>query len=162
MTVPSSTSTVLRSHKSQIKCSECGSTNLVRDATRGELICNQCGLVVSEHIIDAGPEWRAFDTSERNKRSRVGSPTTLTIHDKGLSTMIDWRDKDAFGKKLTPKRRAQIYRLRKWQVRTRVHSSLDRNLAFAMSELDRLVSQLGIPIGVKETSAVLYRKTVEK
>ena len=69
---------------------------------------------------------------------------------------------DALGKKLSPKKRAEAYRLRKWQIRMRVHSSLDRNLAFAMSELDRLASQLGIQKTVKETSALIYRKTIEK
>ncbi|MFX1294729.1 MAG: transcription initiation factor IIB [Promethearchaeota archaeon] len=143
-------------------CPECGSKNIIRDNTRGETICENCGLVISAKNIDQGPEWRAFTNEERNKRSRVGSPSTITVHDKGLSTMIDWHDKDAYGKKLTPKRRAQIYRLRKWQIRTRVHSSMDRNLAFAMSELDRLSSQLGIPRGVKENAAVLYRRAIEK
>jgi len=143
-------------------CSECGSSDIHVDYTRGETICSNCGIVISARNIDQGPEWRAFTNEERNKRSRVGSPSTFTVHDKGLSTMIDWHDKDAYGKKLTPKRRAQIYRLRKWQIRTRVHSSMDRNLAFAMSELDRLSSQLGIPRGVKETAAVLYRRAIEK
>ena len=144
------------------ECEACGSTDILTDYTRGETICANCGLVISHRNIDQGPEWRAFTNEERNKRSRVGSPSTFTVHDKGLSTMIDWHDKDAYGKKLTPKRRAQIYRLRKWQIRTRVHSSMDRNLAFAMSELDRLSSQLGIPRGVKETAAVLYRRAIEK
>ena len=144
------------------KCSECGSTEIHTDYARGETICAVCGLVLSSGNIDHGPEWRAFTSEERDKRSRVGSPSTFTVHDKGLSTMIDWHDKDCYGKKLTPKRRAQIYRLRKWQIRTRVHSSIDRNLAFAMSELDRLSSQLGIPRGVKETAAVLYRRAIER
>ncbi len=143
-------------------CPECGSLEITNDVTRGELICRNCGMVISERLIDQGPEWRAFNLEERDKRSRVGSPSTYTLHDKGLSTMIDWHDKDSFGKKLTPKRRAQIYRLRKWQIRTRVHSSIDRNLAIAMSELDRLSSQLGIPRGVKESSAVIYRRAIEK
>ncbi len=143
-------------------CSACGSLNILQDFTRGEEICRDCGLVISTRNIDQGPEWRAFTNEEHNKRSRVGSPSTFTVHDKGLSTMIDWHDKDAYGKKLTPKRRAQIYRLRKWQIRTRVHSSMDRNLAFAMSELDRLSSQIGIPRGVKETAAVLYRRAIER
>ncbi|NVM00716.1 MAG: transcription initiation factor IIB [Candidatus Helarchaeota archaeon] len=143
-------------------CPECGSVEITNDVTRGELICRNCGMVISEKLIDQGPEWRAFNLEERDKRSRVGSPSTYTLHDKGLSTMIDWHDKDSFGKKLTPKRRAQIYRLRKWQIRTRVHSSIDRNLAIAMSELDRLSSQLGIPRGVKESSAVIYRRAIEK
>jgi transcription initiation factor TFIIB len=39
---------------------------------------------------------------------------------------------------------------------------MDRNLAYAMSELDRLSSQIGIPRTVKETAAVIYRKAIER
>ena len=84
----------------QITCPECGSTDVVLDQTRGEHICRECGTVVEDKLIDDGPEWRAFTAEERSKRSRVGSPTTITIHDKGLSTVIDWRDRDVHGKKL--------------------------------------------------------------
>ncbi|TFF88450.1 MAG: transcription initiation factor IIB, partial [Promethearchaeota archaeon] len=116
----------------------------------------------TEKEIDQGPEWRAFNTEEKDKRARTGAPTSYTIHDKGLSTIIDWHDKDSYGRKISPKRRAQIYRLRKWQIRTRVHSSSARNLVIAMSELDRLASQLGIPRGVKESAAVIYRRAIEQ
>ncbi|MEM2155319.1 MAG: transcription initiation factor IIB [Candidatus Jordarchaeales archaeon] len=143
-------------------CPDCGSTTFIQDAHRGELTCAECGLVIHHHIIDTGPEWRAFSNEERLKRSRVGSPTSLTIHDKGLSTIIDWRDRDIHGKKLAPKRRAQVYRLRKWQIRTRVHSATDRNLAYAMSELERIASQIAIPAPVKQTAANLYRKIIKK
>lgn len=132
------------------------------DASRGERICGNCGLVLEEKSIDQGPEWRAFSSVEEKNRSRTGSPTTLTVHDKGLSTMIDWRDRDAHGNKLDPSIRAKIYRIRKWQARTRVHSSIDRNLSHAMSELDRLASQLAIPRGIKEASAMVYRKAIDK
>ena len=148
-------------HQPPTRCNECGNQEVIRDNTRGEVICRNCGLVIDAHIVDQGPEWRAFTTEEREKRSRVGSPMTYTVHDKGLSTMIDWRNRDAYGKKLAPSRRAQIYRLRKWQIRTRVHSSIDRNLAYAMSELDRLTSQLGVPRPVKEAAAILYRRAIE-
>jgi len=143
-------------------CSECGSRDIRTDYTRGETICSNCGVVLSFRHIDQGPEWRAFSNEDLNKRSRVGSPSTFTVHDKGLSTVIDRYNKDAFGQQLTPNRKAQLYRLRKWQIRTRVHSSLDRNLTVAMSELDRLSSQLGIPWDIKETAAILYRRAVEK
>jgi transcription initiation factor TFIIB len=149
-------------HKEAIRtCPDCHATDVISDANRGEIICTNCGLVLDAHIVDQGPEWRAFSSEERDKRSRVGSPMTYTVHDKGLSTMIDWRNRDAYGKKLAPNRRAQIYRLRKWQIRTRVHSSIDRNLAYAMSELDRLTSQLGVPRPVKEAAAILYRHAIE-
>ncbi|MHA1131158.1 MAG: TFIIB-type zinc ribbon-containing protein, partial [Candidatus Helarchaeota archaeon] len=110
-------------------CTECGSNNIIHDTSRGEMICGDCGLVIEEHIIDQGPEWRAYETKDINKKARTGGPAHLMIHDKGLSTMIDWHDQDIFGKKIAPKNRAQIYRLRRWQIRSRVHSSLARNLS---------------------------------
>ncbi len=143
-------------------CQECNSDDVVLDAIRGELICNSCGIIVGSKLIDIGPEWRAFNSEERDRRSRVGSPTTFSVHDKGLSTIIGYENRDSFGSKLSATKRAQVYRLRKWQIRTRVHTSTDRNLAYAMSELDRLASQLGIPRNVKETAAIIYRKAVEK
>lgn len=140
---------------------ECNAENLVIDPNRGEKICASCGLINEEKLIDPGIEWRAFNSEERDKRSRIGSPLMNTIHDKGLSTIIGYENKDSFGNKLTASRRAQIYRLRKWQIRSRVHSSLDKNLAHAMSELERLTSQLSIPRNVKETAAVIYKKAID-
>nr|MDO8086337.1 transcription initiation factor IIB [Candidatus Sigynarchaeum springense]MDO8119043.1 transcription initiation factor IIB [Candidatus Sigynarchaeota archaeon] len=150
------------SEKEVIKCTECGSDKVIVDPSRGERICGECGLVLEEKSVDAGPEWRAFSSQEEKARARTGSPSTLTVHDKGLSTVIDWRDKDAHGNRLDPNMRAKVYRIRKWQVRTRVHSTIDRNLAQAMAELDRLSSQLSIPRGVKEASAMMYRKAIER
>jgi transcription initiation factor TFIIB len=142
-------------------CAECGSTNIVHDTSRGEKICGDCGLVIEEHIIDQGPEWRAYEAKDINKKARTGSPAHLMIHDKGLSTMIDWHDQDIFGKKIQPKKRAQIYRLRRWQIRSRVHSSLARNLSKAMGELDRLASQLELPKDIKEKAALIYRRAIK-
>jgi len=146
----------------QKKCPECGSGKLVRDYERAELVCAGCGFVIHDKIMDMGPEWRAFDQEQRERRGRVGAPMTFTIHDKGLSTMIDWRDRDSHGKDLTPKRRAQIYRLRKWQRRIRVSDATERNLAFALSEVDRMSSHLGLPRNVREAAAVIYRRAVEE
>jgi transcription initiation factor TFIIB len=42
-------------------CSECGGSSLIHDGDSGEIICGNCGLVVTESIINKGPEWRAFD-----------------------------------------------------------------------------------------------------
>ena len=144
------------------KCPECGSPKFVRVYERAELVCAECGFIINDKIMDMGPEWRAFDQEQRERRGRVGAPMTFTIHDKGLSTMIDWRDRDSHGKDLTPKRRAQIYRLRKWQRRIRVSDATERNLAFALSEVDRMSSHLGLPRNVREAAAVIYRRAVEE
>jgi len=143
-----------------VVCPECGCNSVVEDTTRGERVCVGCGLVLSDHRIDTGAEWRAFSSEESDSRSRVGAPMRYTIHDKGLTTVIDWRDRDTAGRKLSPTRRSEIYRLRKWQIRSRVHSSVDRNLAQAMSELERLSSQLGLPKPIRELAALLYRKSI--
>jgi len=144
------------------ECPECRSKSLTRDYERAEIVCNDCGLVIDEKIMDLGPEWRAFDFEQRVKRSRVGAPMTYTIHDKGLSTVIDWRNKDSYGKDIAPRKRAQIYRLRKWQQRIRVSNATERNLAVALTELDRVASKLTLPKNVRETASVVYRRAVEK
>ena len=144
------------------KCPECASKNLVHDYDSGETICGDCGLVLYEQMMDKGPEWRAFTAEEKTSRSRVGMPTSYSIHDKGLSTAISQVDRDAFGRKLPLSTRLQMWRLRKWQIRSRVHSSIDRNLAQAMAELERLSSKVSISPPIREKAAVTYRKALDK
>jgi transcription initiation factor TFIIB len=145
-----------------MQCPECNGSHLVRDYNRGELVCEDCGLVLDEQLIDHGPEWRAFDADQGEKRARTGAPMTYTIHDKGLSTEIGWKNKDSYGKSIPTRNRAQLYRLRKWQRRIRVSNATERNLAFALSELDRMASGMGLPRNVRETAAMIYRKAVNK
>jgi len=144
------------------RCPECNSGHLSFDYERGELICEECGLVLTDQMIDQGPEWRAFDVEQGEKRARTGAPMTYTIHDKGLSTTIGWKNKDSYGKSIPTRNRAQLYRLRKWQRRIRVSNATERNLAFALSELDRMASGMGLPRNVRETAAMVYRKAVNK
>ena len=143
------------------KCIECGSTSLIHDYDTGETVCANCGLVLHEQVIDKGPEWRAFTPRERDSRSRVGMPTSYSVFDKGLSTTMGRVDRDAFGRKLPLETRLQMYRLRKWQIRLRAHSSGERNLAHAMSELDRLSDKLYTHGPIKENAAVIYRKALD-
>jgi len=144
------------------KCSECGGTSLMRDYESGEIVCINCGYVLDEKIVDVGPEWRAFDDEQKAKRMRVGSPITFTIHDKGLSTSIDWRDRDIYGRKLTPDQRTEVYRLRRWQRRLRVSDATERNLAYALSELSKMSNTLNLPKSVLETACVIYRRAVKE
>ncbi len=141
---------------------ECPPEKVVFDEERGEFICLETGEVLEHHVVDQGPEWRAFTPEEKERRSRVGGPLTPMVHDKGLATVIDWRDRDASGKKLEPKMRLEVLRWRKWQIRARIQSSVDRNLAQAMNELERIADLLSLPKSAREEAAVIYRKAVEK
>lgn len=147
--------------KLEKKCPACGSSSVVRDYQRNIEICEKCGRILKEGIKDRGPEWRAFDQEQKEERSRGGPPMTKTIHDKGLSTNIDWKNRDSRGKSLSPEARSRMYRLRKWQRRIRVSDATERNLAYALSEMDRMSSQLGLPRNVREVSATIYREAVE-
>jgi transcription initiation factor TFIIB len=145
-----------------VQCPECGSNHLSKDYSRAELVCRNCGFVLDENMIDQGPEWRAFDSEQREKRARTGAPMSYTIHDKGLSTMIGWKNRDSYGKSIPTRNRAQIYRLRKWARRIRISNATERSLAIAFSELDRMASGMGLPRTVRETAAMIYRKAALK
>src|SRR6056297_2557061 len=140
---------------------ECGG-QLVSDEEHAETVCADCGLVVEEDEIDRGPEWRAFDSAERDEKSRVGAPTTKMMHDQGLSTNIGWQNKDAYGKSLSSRQRQKMQRLRTWNERFRTRSSKERNLKQALGENERMASALGLPKPVRETASVIYRRALDE
>jgi len=142
-------------------CPECGG-RLASDTEHGETVCSDCGLVVEEDSVDRGPEWRAFNSGERDSKSRVGAPTTNMMHDKGLSTNIGWQDKDAYGKSLSGRQRRRMQRLRTWNERFRTRDSKERNLKQALGEIDRMASALGLPDNVRETASVIYRRALSE
>jgi len=145
--------------ESELTCPECGADGIAVEK-RGETVCEACGVVIEDDMIDRGPEWRAFNPKERDTKSRVGAPSTNKLHDKGLSTKIDWQDTDAKGSSLSPRKRSQMVRLRTWDERFRAQSARDRNLKQALGEIDRMASALGLPENVRETASVIYRKAL--
>jgi transcription initiation factor TFIIB len=144
----------------ETKCSDCSSRNLTLDDARGEKICDDCGLVVEEAIADLGAEWRVYSDGN-DSGVRGGEKLTNLLHDKGLSTAIDWQNRDYSGKTITANR-SQLYRMRKWQKRTRISNSRERNLAVALAELARLGSQMNLPQSHIEAAADIYRMANDK
>ncbi len=143
-------------------CPDCDADTIVHDPDRGERVCRECGLVLSEDPIDYGPEWRAFNSQEHETLSRVGAPLTQSMHDRGLTTTIDWRNRDAKGHSMSADKHGKLHRLRVWQERIRTKNAGERNLKYALSEIDRMVSALGVPRPVKETASVIYRQALER
>ena len=142
------------------RCPECGADG-VTDAKHGETVCRECGVVFEEDHVDRGPEWRSFDATEKAEKSRVGSPTTELLHDKGLSSVIDWQNRDANGQTLSARKREKMSRLRTWDERFRAQSAQDRNLKQALGEIDRMASALGVPKNARKTASVIYRRALE-
>ncbi|AHG03554.1 transcription initiation factor IIB 2 [Halobacterium sp. DL1] len=154
-------STVENENHESFTCPEC-SGRVVNDEEHGESVCTECGLVVEEDSIDRGPEWRAFNSNEKDSKSRVGAPTTNMMHDKGLSTNIGWQNKDAYGNSLSSNQRQKMQRLRKWNERFRTRNSKERNLKQALGEIERMSSALGLPKEVRETASVIYRRALSE
>jgi len=45
------------------QCCVCGSDQLVTVHDSGEIVCERCGVVISDKTEEKGPEWRTFVTS---------------------------------------------------------------------------------------------------
>lgn len=144
-----------------VRCPECGSTDLLLDSDMGEYVCRRCGLVIEEDMPSHEAEWRAFTPQERDSRARAGTPTDYSHYDKGLSTVIRV-ERDALGRPLSPNVKQQMWRLRRWQSRSKVHASQSRNLMLAMSELQRLSEILHMPSSVHDMAAIIYRKALNE
>lgn len=145
----------------QQACPHCESA-VVTDPQRGEAVCTECGTVVEEEAVDHGPEWTAYSSQEYTDAARTGGPTSLALHDKGLSTHISGNDRDAAGRQLSARKRSQMRRLRTWNERCRTRDATERNLKQAFSEINRMASALGLPQSVRETASVIYRRAVDE
>ena len=137
------------------RCPQCGGIGTIFDPNSGERVCGECGLVLGDDLVNRGPEWRAFNSKERKKRSRMGIPQSLTHWDKGLSTSFNPRE----GAK---NRRYEMWRLKKFDNRSKLDESGMKNLSQAMNELNRIGEKLHLPAKVMERAALLYRKALKK
>jgi transcription initiation factor TFIIB len=86
---------------------------------------------------------------------------TYTIHDKGLSTMIELEEPGLLRQTISSKNRPSSTASESGSGDP-VSNATERNLAFALSELDRMCLGPGPLRNVRETAAVIYRKAVDK
>ena len=63
------------------ECPECGGPIA---ADEQEAVCETCGLIVEEHTVDHGPDWRDFP--EDSTAGRHAEPLQPLRHDNGLGT----------------------------------------------------------------------------
>lgn len=142
-------------------CPECGSSEIVRDYARGQVVCGECGYIMREKIKDRSPEWRSFNQGDEDNRSRAGPPTTLAKHDKGLFTEIGGIRRDGKGNPLSPDQRRKLGRMRKWNRRSRINGAGGRTLRDALSCIKRVCSYAALSGNIKDRAAHLYRRAVK-
>ena len=141
-------------------CEECAAVDWNQDDDRGEVTCNQCGLVVEETMIDPGAEWTNHDNV--TDKSRVGAPSTYTLADKGLNTSIAASDLWSSGAArhgISARSRRDWRRRRVIDERSKTRQSRARNLVKANQYIR---DRSGLPKPLQEEAARLYRKLSEE
>jgi transcription initiation factor TFIIB len=139
----------VESLNSSSSCPECGGKTIPIHE-KGEVVCGQCGLVLSERAIDLNHSGkRAFTKQEKEKRDNTGSPISILLPDMGLSTVID---KSSI-------KNPDLKRAAKWNSRMTWDK---RNMLIATTELKRIGSNLNLPDHVKKTAIRLYIDAFKK
>lgn len=136
---------------SSLKCSYCGSSEIVFDNQDGVYVCKKCGTVLGRAIYE-GYELRPFD----NGLPRTSGSYTDTVHDHGIGSTD-------FDIKTSRVRKNNSY---KWKnmhsllVKTRT-TKKEKIIEKALRHLNYYAKILETPDYVRETAARLLRKTVE-
>ncbi|MEX2192730.1 MAG: transcription initiation factor TFIIIB [Nitrosarchaeum sp.] len=144
-----------------VKCQldTCKTYPIITDSERGEMFCVGCGLVLVQNIADTSHESNGYSQEDFMKLTRTGPATSLTMHDKGLSTVIGI-NKDFSGNALSSKTKYEFNRLRTWDQRSKSRSTATLSKAFTL--LNGMKTKLGIPNNVVESAAYIYRKIVSE
>ena len=142
-----------------IKCEldTCKTYPVITDSERGEIFCGGCGLVLLQKLEDSTHESHGYTQEEFMTQTRTGPATSLTMNDKGLSTVIG-KDVDSTGHAISNKTKQTFSRLRIWDQRSK--SRTVSSLSKALTQLNAMKTKLAIPDSVVEDAAYIYRKTV--
>ena len=125
-------------------CLECGG-NISLFQERGEIICNNCGLIISERNIDIKNEGeRYFSSEEMAKKKLIGPPQNILL-DIHQSTFLNKN----FFKNPDLKRAIKQNNWLEWR---------QKNLITAANEIKRIAANLRLPDYVKDASMLLYKK----
>jgi len=142
-----------------VKCQldTCKTYPIITDSERGEIVCGGCGLILVQNMADTSYENNGYTLEGFMKLARTGPATSLTMYDKGLSTVIG-ANKDFSGNALPSKTKYEFNRLRTWDQRSKSRNTASLSKAFTL--LHGMKTKLGIPDNVVENAAYIYRKIV--
>lgn len=139
----------------------CTSCQLITDCDRGEIICSDCGLVLTDRLEDQGKEWRSF-RDIASEKSRVGQATSSSLGNVRLFTSIGNNNRDFSGKPFSYVMKGSIHRLRVLDSRSKNHTSYEKNSYKVFYEFEKLKQKLAISDATIEKATYLFRKALNK
>ena len=149
-----------------VVCSICNRNDrVITDTESGEIICSNCGMVISDKVEDASHlERHIFNGGGQieETRARTGAPTSLARHDMGLATMVGKQNRDASGTKIDPSINYAMQRLRTCDSRVQLSAPSEKSRREAFMLLGTLKDKLGLSDAVIENTAYLYRKAQQR
>lgn len=136
----------------------------ITDPAAGEVICIDCGTVVSERPLESFSEWQTLTYNDLVTTGRGrGMPVSLAKHDQGLSTKIGGDNRDHASELIVDLSMLSILqRIRTWDYRTQTRNSNGTSRKIAFGQLDRSKQKLVLPDSVVEKAAYIYRKVQQK
>jgi transcription initiation factor TFIIB len=148
------------SNEYDVKCQldACKTHPAITDSERGEIICGGCGLILVDSMSDVSYENNGYSSEDFMTRARTGPATSLTMYDRGLSTIIG-TNKDSTGKSLSSKTKYDFNRLRTWDQRSKSKQTASFSKAFTL--MNGMKTKLGLSNNVVESAAYIYRKIVD-
>ncbi|MFX1442215.1 MAG: transcription initiation factor IIB family protein [Promethearchaeota archaeon] len=128
----------------KMTCLECGGKDTFIQE-KGEIICNNCGLIISERNIDNFNIGLRFFTSEEIEKKLTTGPPQTIFSNLNQSTIIKInhiRNPDL-------KRAAKKDKLIEWN---------EKNLLISGNEIKRITASLRLPRYVKDMAMTLYKR----
>jgi transcription initiation factor TFIIB len=149
-------------------CSICNNDfQTVSDPESGEIICNICGIVLSEEKkLPLHPRVQEEMTvishtntiTNTNLRYNENNSNNNILFNIESCTTIGKSNVDAIGKRISNDMQNRIDKLRILEKRTRYINPKDRNLKYAFTKLNNIKHKLGLSNTIAEKSFYLYRK----
>ena len=136
---------------SQQVCNSCKSMSVIFDEPKGETVCTDCGIVISEKQMTLEKGVESKDTT--------GMPSSLVYPDKGLNTVITNQNTDANGTSLSQDQISSVNKIRYYNKLSDSKNHI-RNLKNAFAVMAAIKDKLNLTDPVIERAAYYYRKTL--
>lgn len=143
-------------------CLSCNSKDLKTDFSTNIVYCVSCGEIACAEQIDPQKEWRTFDLNQTT-RDRVSGTTVSEIQQiQGTYTDIDSEYSSVAVQKKEKSVLFKAKKLKKWYHRTKIESTEDKNLVFALIKLNQLLQKKIIDAKIKSFVLELYQEATNK